>query len=62
MSKFLPTKEFKWIDPEEFDFNKYTSNSSKRYVLVVDIKYPKELREFYNNYPLASDKIGSKEK
>ena len=30
MSKFLPTSAFKWIDPKEFDLNKYTSNSLKR--------------------------------
>ena len=29
MSKFLPRSEFKWIDPTEFDLNKYTSTSSK---------------------------------
>ena len=27
MSKFLPTSGLKWIDPKEFDLNKYTSNS-----------------------------------
>ena len=37
--------------------NKYTSNSSKRWVLEVDLEYPKELPEFYNDYPLALDKI-----
>ena len=36
MSKFLPTNGFKWIDPKEFDLNKYTSNSSKRCALDVD--------------------------
>ena len=56
-SKFLPTSGFKWIDPEEFDLNKYTSNSSKGYVLEVDLEYPKELRELHNDYPLAPDKI-----
>ena len=30
MSKFLPESGFKWIDPKEFDLNKYTSNSYKR--------------------------------
>ena len=25
MSKFLPTSEFKWIDPKEFDLNKYSN-------------------------------------
>ena len=43
MPKFLPTSEFKWIDPKGFDLNKYTSNSSKGCVLKVDLEYPKEL-------------------
>ena len=29
MSKFIPKIGFKWIDPKEFDLNKYTSKSSK---------------------------------
>ena len=37
--------------------NKYTSNSSKECVLKVDLQYTKELREFYNDYPLAPGKI-----
>ena len=37
MSKFLPTSDFKWIDPKEFDLNKYTSNSSRGCVLEVDL-------------------------
>ena len=57
MSKFLPTSGFKWINPKEFDLNKYTSNSSKGCILEVDLEYPKELRELHNDYPLAPDKI-----
>ena len=57
MSKFLPTSGFKWIDPEEFDLNKYKSNSLKGYVLLVDLEYPKELQELHTDYPLAPDKI-----
>ena len=57
MVKFLPTSGFKWIDPKEFDLNKYTSNSSKGCVLEVDLEYPKELQELHNDYPLAPDKI-----
>ena len=41
MSKFLSTGRFKWIDPKEFDLNKYTSNSSKGCVLEVDLEYLK---------------------
>ena len=57
MPKFLPTSGFKWIDPKEFELNKYTSNSSKGCFLKVDLEYPKELRELHNDYPLAPDKI-----
>ena len=57
MFKFLPTSGFKWIDPKEFDLNKYTSNSSKGCVLEVDLEYPKELRELHIDHPLAPDKI-----
>ena len=42
MSKFLPIRGFKWIDPKEFDLNKYTSNNSKGCVLEVEFEYPKE--------------------
>ena len=38
MSKFLPTRAFKWIDPREFDLNKYASNSFKGCVLEVDLQ------------------------
>ena len=41
---------------KEFDLTKYTGNSSKGYVLEVDLEYPKELQELHNNYPLAPDK------
>ena len=43
------------MDSKQFDFNKYTSNSSKKFVLEVDLEYPKEL--LHNGYPLAPDKI-----
>ena len=39
------------------DLNKYTSNSLKGCVLEVDLEYPKEFRQLYNDYPLAPDKI-----
>ena len=57
MSKFFPTSAFKWIDPKEFELNKYTSNSSKGYVIKVDLGYPKQLRELHIYYALAPDKI-----
>ena len=49
--KFLPTSGFKWIDPKEFNLNKYTSISSEDCVPEVDLEYPKALRELHNDYP-----------
>ena len=57
MSKFLPTGGFQWIDPKEFDSNKYSSHSWKGCILEVEVEYFKELCELYNDYPLAADKI-----
>ena len=57
MPKFLPTTGLKWLDPKEFQLNKYTSNTSKGCILGVDLEYPKELRELHNDYHLAPDKI-----
>ena len=57
MSKFLPTREFKWIDPKEFGLNKYTSYSSKGCAFELDLGHPKELHEVHNDYPSAPDKI-----
>ena len=50
-SKFLPTRGFKWIDPKEFDSNKYSNNSSKGCVLKVDLEYCKQLWKLHNNQP-----------
>ena len=51
MSKFLPTRGFKLINPKEFYLNKCITSDSKGCVLEVKFKYPKELRELHNNYP-----------
>ena len=46
MSKFLPTSGFKWINPKEFDLNKYTSNRSEGCVLEVDLEYTKQFENY----------------
>ena len=57
MFKLFPTTRFRWIDPEEFDLNKYTGSSSKECILEVDFEYPKHLYQLHNDHPLAPDKI-----
>ena len=54
---FSAACKFKRIDPKNFKLNKYSINSTRGCLLEVDLKYPKELRELYNDYPLAPDKI-----
>ena len=56
MSKDLPTGGFKWIDPQELNLIKYTSNSLKGCVLEFDLEYPKWLRQLHNDYSLAPNK------
>ena len=47
MSKFLSTSGFKWINPKEFNSNKYSSYSSNGCLLKVDLEDPKELDELH---------------
>ena len=56
MYRCLLTSKFKWIDPNEFDMNTFTSNSSKRWVLEVYLEYPKDLPRLHNDHPLAHNK------
>ena len=42
MSIFLETVGLKWVGPKKFKLNKYTSDSSKVFVLEVDLECPKE--------------------
>ena len=57
MFKFFSTSNSKWIDPKDFNSNECNSNSSKGWVLEVDLEYPKKLRELHNDYPLPPDRI-----
>ena len=61
MFKFLLRSGFIWIDPKDFDSNKYRNNSSTGCVLKIHLEYPKKLHKLHNNYPLASYKIEIKE-
>ena len=56
MSKFHPTTGFKWIDPKEFDLNKYNDNSSRAYALEAYLKYPKKICELHDDYHIVPDK------
>ena len=57
MSQYLPTGGFKWLTEEEVDLSKYNDVLEKGLVLEVDLKYPGELHDLHNDYPLAPEKI-----
>ena len=60
MSQYLPYIEFKWLNKREinkFFFNLICENSSKGYILEVDLEYPGELHKMHNVYPLAPEKL-----
>ena len=60
MSQYLPYSRFKWLSREEinrFDVRVISENSSDGYILEADLKYPEELHELHNDYPLAPEKL-----
>ena len=58
MSKYLPYKEFKWLENvDEFDVNSINEKRKIGYFLEVDLEYPDELHELHNHYPLAPEKL-----
>ena len=59
MSRYLPYSGFKWLKQKEidgFDVNLIVCNSIG-YILDVNLKYPNELDELHNDYPLAPEKL-----
>ena len=52
MSQRLPTHAFKWMDNEELE-----NWRDIPCILEVDLKYPEELHDIHNDYPLAPESI-----
>ena len=58
MSEYLPYGEFEWLENiYEFDVNSNNEKSDTGYFLEDNLKYPKELHESHNDYPLAPEKL-----
>ena len=56
MSEKLPTGNFRWLSQQElqaFNIVEMDPNGETCYILEVDLKYPKELHDIHNDYPLA---------
>ena len=65
MIQFLPYGGLKWLSKNESnDFclsatplNSVSENISIGYILEVELEYPDEFHDLYNNYPLTPDKL-----
>ena len=58
MSEYLPYEGFKWLNNvDEFDVMSISEKNPIGYFLDVDLKYPDELHELHNDYPIAPEKI-----
>ena len=58
MSEYLPYQNFKWLkNVEKFDMMSINEKSPIGYLLEVDLEYSDKLDEFYNDYPLAPEKL-----
>ena len=57
MSEYLPYGEFEWLkNVDELDVMSIDKKRDVGYILEVDLKYPNELHELHNDYPLAPEK------
>ena len=51
-----PCGRFKWLkNIDKFDIMLINDKSPIGYILEVDLKYPDELHELHNNFPLAPE-------
>ena len=58
MGEYLPYEGFEWLkNVDEFDVMSINEKSLIGYLLEVDLKYPDELHELHNDYPLAPEKL-----
>ena len=58
MSEYLPYGELKCLkNIDKFDVMPINEKSDTGYILEVDLKYPDELNELHNDYPLAPEKL-----
>ena len=60
MSQKLPVRNFKFLTPEEIeatDFCSVPDDSDIGYIIECDFKYPENLHDLHNDYPLAPESL-----
>ena len=57
MSEYHPYSEFEWLkNVDTLDVMSTNKTGDVGYILEVDLKYPNELHQLHNDYPLAPEK------
>ena len=56
MSQSLPAGGIQWMEPSDVNLNKYNKDTNKGLILEVDLDFPKQLHDLFNDYPLAPEK------
>ena len=57
MSQPLPTGGFKWVDVHLDEIGELVNCSDCRYLLEVDVAYPKELHDYHNDLPFMCGRM-----
>ena len=58
MREYRPYERFEWLkNVDEFDMMSISEKSLIGYLLKVDLKYPDNLHDLHNDYPLAPEKL-----
>ena len=57
MSQSLHTGGFRWVDIKPDKISKLAKRKSKRYLVEVDIHYPKELHDSHNDLPFMCERM-----
>ena len=60
MTEYFPYSGFEWMTEEEinnFDLSSIRKDNSEGYILEVDLEYPSELHDYFDDYPPAPEKL-----
>ena len=60
MTQYLPYGGFEWMTEEEinnFDLSSVKKDSPEGYILELDLEYPSELHDYFDDYPPAPEKL-----
>ena len=57
MSQPLPTIKFEWVKIKPNKIHKLAKRKVKGYLLEVDVRYPTNLHDFHNDFPLMCERM-----